>query len=58
MTSGDASAQIEAYTSDVVIGDLVGGGNRFTGRIDEVAVWTRALSAAEIHDVFVAVGPL
>jgi hypothetical protein len=56
--SGDASAQIEAYTSDVVIGDLVGGGNRFTGLIDEVAVWTRALSADEIHDIFVAPGPL
>jgi hypothetical protein len=57
-TSGDASAQIEAYTSDVVIGHLVGGGNRFIGLIDEVAIWTRALSADEIHDIFVAPGPL
>jgi hypothetical protein len=56
--SGDASAQIQAYTSDVVIADLVGGGNRFTGLIDEVAVWTRALSANEIHDIFLAPGPL
>lgn len=57
-TNADTAAQIEAYTSDVVIGDLVGGGERFTGLIDEVAVWTRALSASEIHDVFAAAGPL
>lgn len=58
VTSGDTAAQIEAYTSDIVIGDLVGGGERFTGLIDEVAVWTRALSATEIHDVFMTAGPL
>ena len=57
-TNVEPAAQIEPYTSDVVIGDLVGGGERFTGLIDEVALWTRALSAAEIHDVFVATGPL
>jgi hypothetical protein len=58
IASGEGSAQIEPYTSDIVIGDLVGGGNRFTGLIDEVAVWTRALSAEEIQDVFKATGPL
>jgi hypothetical protein len=58
ITSPEPAAHIEPYTSDVVIGDLVGGGERFTGLIDEVAIWTRALSAAEIHDVFTATGSL
>lgn len=58
ITSSDTASQIEPYTSDIVIGDLVGGGERFTGLIDEVAMWTRALSAAEIHDVFAAKAPL
>lgn len=58
ITSADTAANIQPYTSDVVIGHLVGGGETFTGLIDEVAVWTRALSASEIHDVFVAAGPL
>lgn len=56
--SSDAASQIEPYTSDVTIGDLVGGGDRFVGYIDEAAVWTRALSASEIARLHAATGPL
>lgn len=34
------------------VGDLPGGGNPFQGKIDEVAVWTRALSAAEVKGLY------
>lgn len=49
---------ISPYTSPLVIGDLPNGGGRFTGRIDEVAIWMRALSANEIRALFNATGPL
>jgi hypothetical protein len=52
------AAQIEPYTSDLLIGDLPGGGDHFVGLIDEVAVWTRALSPAEIQAVYSAPAPL
>ena len=42
VTSGEPSTEIEPYTSDVVIGNLIGGGVPFSGLIDEVAIWTRA----------------
>jgi hypothetical protein len=43
---------------DVLIGNLPGGGNLFVGMIDEVALWTRALSAAEIQSLYLADGGL
>jgi concanavalin A-like lectin/glucanase superfamily protein len=58
VTSGEPSTQIEPYTSDVVIGNLIGGGAPFSGLIDEVAIWTRALGPGEVHDVFAAAEPL
>jgi hypothetical protein len=48
------AAELEPYTSELSIGDLPGGGERFIGLIDEVAVWTRALGPAEIQDVYAA----
>lgn len=51
---GEHAAQIEPYTSDLSIGDLPAGGDRFIGLIDEVAVWTRALGPSEIQAVFAA----
>jgi Concanavalin A-like lectin/glucanases superfamily len=56
--SSDAASQIEPYTSDLTIGDLVDGGERFVGYIDEAAVWTRALSVGEVAQLHAATGPL
>jgi concanavalin A-like lectin/glucanase superfamily protein len=36
----------------VVVGNLPGGGGHFTGRIDDVAIWTRALSQKEIETIY------
>ena len=52
VTAAEDSASIEPYTSDLIIGLLPNGGNNFVGRIDEVGVWTRALSAAEITTLY------
>ena len=52
VTAGEDSAAIEPYTSDLVIGLLPNGGDTFVGRIDEVGLWTRALSAAEITSLY------
>jgi hypothetical protein len=52
------SLSIDPYAPDVVIGYLNGGGGGFVGRIDEVAIWTRALSAANIQALYRATDPL
>jgi hypothetical protein len=49
---------ISPYTSSLSVGDLPDGGGRFVGRIDEVAIWMRALSADEISALANATGPL
>lgn len=36
----------------IVVGHLPGGGGHFTGRIDDVAIWTRALSQKEIETIY------
>ncbi len=43
-----APAQLALNTQDLRIGDLPGGGNPFVGKIDEVAVWSRALTENEV----------
>ncbi len=54
----EQATQLEPYTSNVTIGELPGGGDHFVGLIDEVAVWTRALGADEIQEVYAAPAPL
>lgn len=44
----ETSSSIPVYSSALEIGRLVGGGGTMRGKIDEVAVWTRALSDAEV----------
>jgi hypothetical protein len=52
-TSLTAPASIPAYTPELRIGDLSNSDTQpFQGLIDEAAVWTRALSDAEIAQVF------
>jgi hypothetical protein len=50
---------LPASNLPVRIGDLPDGGNTLdNGRIDEVAIWSRALSAAEVMTLASATGPL
>jgi hypothetical protein len=48
------AAELEPSRSELSIGDLPGGGERFIGLIDEVVIWTRALGPTEIQDVYAA----
>lgn len=45
---------LDLNTEDLQIGDLPGGGDRFIGKLDEIAVWTRALDAVEILALYEA----
>jgi hypothetical protein len=54
----DADPVIATNTQQVLIGNLIGGGGTYYGRIDEVAIWRRALSAAEIGALHRASGPI
>jgi hypothetical protein len=47
-TAAEPSAILPPYAASVVVGNLVNGGDTFVGRLDEVALWTRALSGTEI----------
>ena len=49
-----ASSSLAPNTEDIQVGGLPGGGEPFVGKLDEVAIWTRALSAAEIASVYEA----
>jgi hypothetical protein len=49
---------VAPHPSDVTIGNLVGGGDPFIGRIDEPTIWNRALSGAEIAALDAATQPL
>ena len=49
-----AGPVIDANNQDVLIANLPMGGQIFTGKIDEVAIWTRALSADEIKKLYLA----
>lgn len=44
----ETSANIPPFTGDVILGNLINGADTLVGRIDEVGIWTRALSVAEI----------
>jgi len=55
---GESATQIGNSPASLVIGDLPGGGDKFVGYIDEVALWQRALSAAEIAQLHAAKAPL
>jgi len=57
-TASESSTTIQPYTSDLYIGTLPNGGNSFVGTIDEVAIWTRALSETEIVGLASATGPM
>jgi hypothetical protein len=52
ITAKEDSSSIAPYTPNLVIGLLPNGGSHFAGRIDEVGMWTRALSAAEITSLY------
>lgn len=43
---------LAANVQDIHIGDLPGGGETFLGKLDDVALWTRALTEAEIQSVY------
>jgi hypothetical protein len=51
-------AGLAVNTQNLQIGDLPGGGDRMIGRMDDLAIWTRALSDAEIKSIYEAGGPL
>lgn len=53
-----ADPSLAPNTEDLLIGNLPGGGNMFVGRIDEVAVWNRVLSDAELAALGTATRPL
>jgi hypothetical protein len=53
-----ADPQIPLNLEDIHVGDLPEGGSAFIGKIDEVAIWTRALSPAEVLALATASGPL
>jgi large repetitive protein len=57
-TESNAPPELAANVEDVVIGSLPNGGTSFIGKIDEVAIWTRALSGAEIAALASATGAL
>jgi hypothetical protein len=41
-----------------VVANLVNGGDTYVGRLDEVGLWTRALSADEVAALAHATAPL
>lgn len=47
-----ADAVLAANSEDLRVGDLPNGGNMFQGKIDEVVIWTRALSAGEVKSLY------
>lgn len=48
IVASETSTTLDASTADLEIGRLPGGGNVFHGILDEVAIWSRALSESEI----------
>jgi hypothetical protein len=47
-----AEASLAPNTQEVQIGNLPNGGNGFVGKIDEVAIWKRALDAEEVSRLY------
>jgi len=56
--AASATAALGPNTEAITIGNLLGGGDSFVGRIDEVAIWARALAPKEIVTLYEAKGPL
>jgi hypothetical protein len=57
--STTAPTSLPAYTPELRIGDLANSGTMpFQGLIDEATVWTRALSASEISQLYMLQAPL
>lgn len=56
-TAPEPSASIPPHPSSLAVGLLVNGGDTMIGRIDEVGMWTRALSSAEIGELSRAAVP-
>ena len=54
--ASEPETSIPNSSAPITIGNLVNGGDVFEGRIDEVAIWSRALNPSEI--TVVAAGPL
>lgn len=52
--SAKVDAPIAPNARSVLIGNLIGGGDLFRGRIDDVAIWTRALAPDEIAAIYKA----
>jgi Concanavalin A-like lectin/glucanases superfamily len=48
----ETAAEIPAFSSPLYVGNLPVGGDRFTGRIDELAIWRRALSESEVAALY------
>jgi hypothetical protein len=44
----ESSTSIPPYMPTLMLGNLVSGGDVFVGNLDEVALWTRALSESEV----------
>ena len=49
--ASESESTLPASTAPLAVGNLPNGGNLFEGRLDEVAVWNRALRGAEIAAV-------
>lgn len=47
-----AVGSLSPNTQDIQVGNLPGGGEAFIGKLDELAIWTRALTDAEIQAVY------
>lgn len=62
---GDGGAVLTSNTvsgsalsaSNFIVGSTEGGGSQFTGSIDDIRIYTRALSAADVNELYVGVGP-
>ncbi len=57
-TTAEVEPSIPANTQSILIGNLIGGGTTFRGRVDDVAIWARALGAEEVKAAFEANRPL
>jgi hypothetical protein len=49
---------IAASTADILVGNLPNGGSVYSGMIDEVVIWNRALGAKEIQNLYNAMNAL
>jgi hypothetical protein len=57
-TATESSSVVVPFDSPIEVGRLRDGGQGFIGSIDEVALWQRALSAAEVLSIYERTSPL